>query len=154
MVKYWEMAIEHGNIIALENYLSEILKDNGEIPYDNSKIEMAIRKADLKEKTNDNMKLLKLYIKYAIHIQDEALFFHLYETYKTTKPFETFHLFYMARGPLIKTETCPLCMEEKKEIIPFDCIWHGYCVMCTLKLKECGICKIAKHPHFAEMFDA
>ena len=174
MVKYLEMAIEHGNIIALENYLSEIVKDNSTIPYDKNKIEMAIRKVVMKEKMNDNMNLLQKCIKYAIHIQDEALFFHLYETYKTaslthsqmgtaslthpqmgmtTKPFETFHLFYMGRCPLIKTETCQLCMKEEKKIIPFDCFWHGYCMMCTLKLKECRICKIAKHPHFAEMFD-
>ena len=154
MVKYYGMSIEHGNIKALNNYLSEILKDNGEIPYDKNKIEMAIRKVDMKEIPNDNMKLLQKCIKYTIHVQDETLFFHLYETYKTAKPFETFHLFYMARLPLIKIETCLLCMEEKKEIIPFDCIWHGYCVMCTFQLKECGICKIAKHPYFAKMFDA
>ena len=153
MVKYYGMAIEHGDVSYLETYLSEILKDNSEIPYDKAKIEMFIRKADMKEKTNDNMKLLKLCIKYAIHVQDDALFFHLYEKYKMTKSFETFHLFYMARRPFIKIETCPLCMEEKKEIIPFDCICHGYCVMCTLKIKECGMCKIPKHPHFAKMFN-
>ena len=169
MVKYWEMAIEHGNIIVLNNYLSEIVKDNSTIPYDKSKIEMAIRNADLKEKTNDNMNVnvLQKCIKYAIHIQDETLFFHLYETYKTsslthsqmgigmtTKPFETFHLFYMGRCPFVKIETCSVCMEEDKKIIPFDCFWHGYCVMCTFKIKECAICKIPKHPYFAKMFEA
>ena len=173
MVKYWEMAIEHGNIQTLKYYLSEILKDKGTIPYDKSKIEMFIRKVDMKEK----MKLLKLCIKYAIHVQDEALFFHLYDTYgitqprigmkrprsgmtslthprmETTKLFETFHLFYMGRRPFVKIETCSLCMEEEKKIIPFDCFWHGYCMMCTLKLEKCAICKIPKNSHFAKMFD-
>ena len=153
MVKYYEMAIELGNPRSINFYLSEILKDIGKIPYNKNKLNTAIRNVDMKEKTNDNMKLLRLCIRYVIRIQDDDLFFHLYESYKTAKPFETFHLFYMARRPLAKIETCPMCMEDEKEIIPFDCLWHGYCMMCTLCINECGMCKIAKHPHFVEMFD-
>ena len=97
MVKYWEMSIEHGYLLALHDYLSEILKDGGgTIPYDKNKLNTAIRKADLKikmdatqkvdvdEEKPDKKKLLQKCAKYAIHVQDEALFFYLYETYKTS----------------------------------------------------------------------
>jgi len=39
---------------------------------------------------------------------------------------------------------CPICMEEK-DLIPFDCFGHFFCVECEKKTIKCSLCRISRN---------
>jgi len=45
---------------------------------------------------------------------------------------------------LSKHGECAICMEEK-ELIPFDCFGHFFCVECEIKTTKCSVCRISRN---------
>jgi tetratricopeptide (TPR) repeat protein len=43
-----------------------------------------------------------------------------------------------------KQGECPICLEEK-ELIPFDCFGHFFCVECDKKTNKCALCRISRN---------
>ena len=140
------MAIENGDEYAMCNLGYYYEKENN-IPEMLKYFEMLIEKNIVL-----NYFRLKKLINSLIKIENKNLFLKLYSKYSTHEVFGKFHRFYMARKSLIKIDSCPICMEDS-EIIPYDCLWHGYCIMCTVKIEECCVCKIKKHPDFVNLFE-
>ena len=95
---------------------------------------------------------MKEIITFSLKNNTKMLFLKLYSKYSTHPVFGKFHQFYMTRKQFSKTDSCPICMEEC-EIIPYDCLWHGYCIICSLKIEECSLCKIPKNQYFQDMFE-
>ena len=146
MLKYYHMAIEKEYTYAMCNlgfYYHEQKNFEEMLKYYEMLIEKNIILDDY---------VLKNLIHTLIKIENTNLFLKLYSKYSTHQAFGKFHRFYMARKSLIKIDSCPICMEDS-EIIPYDCLWHGYCIMCTLKIEECCVCKIHKNQDFVHLFE-
>jgi TPR repeat protein len=68
---------------------------------------------------------------------------------QTQKHLNTLYAFYHAREPLKKQDRCPVCLEDECELIPYDCLYHYYCMHCYCKYDTCPQCKVPKNPAFA-----
>jgi hypothetical protein len=44
----------------------------------------------------------------------------------------------------VKHEECPICLEEK-ELIPYDCFAHFFCVNCEKRINKCSLCRISRN---------
>ena len=145
MLKYYQMASEKGNDLAMNN-LGNYYKEQNNIPEILKYYQMAIEKIN-----NLEEKKIKEIITFSLTNNTKMLFMNLYSKYKHHPVFAKFHNFYMPRKQFGKTDSCQICMEEC-EIIPYDCFWHGYCVICTLKIDKCSICKIHKSIDYVNIF--
>ena len=145
MLKYYLMAIEKGNVIAMFNL--------GDFYEKEKNYEEMLKYYEMLIEKNIHLKdnVLKKLINCLIEVENKDLFLKLYSKYSTHQVFGKFHRFYMARKQFSKIDSCPICMEEC-EIIPYDCLWHSYCITCSLKIDKCSMCKINKNPDFKNLF--
>jgi hypothetical protein len=43
-----------------------------------------------------------------------------------------------------KFDECPICLTEK-DLIPFDCFGHFYCLECDKRINKCSLCRISRN---------
>jgi tetratricopeptide (TPR) repeat protein len=61
--------------------------------------------------------------------------------------FPKFKHFWNGRKKFITHDDCSICYDEKKELIPFDCLHHSYCLSCYITIDKCAYCEFPKHPN-------
>jgi len=62
--------------------------------------------------------------------------------------FPKFNHFWAGRKKYITQGECSVCYDENKELIPFDCLHHSYCLPCYLSMDKCGQCSVIKSKSF------
>ena len=86
-----------------------------------------------------------------IEYKNYNLFFNFYEKFEHHDIFQKFHMFYTHRKKYMQLDECVICM-EKRDVFPYDCMGHMYCMMCYLNMDKCAMCNLCKNQEYINLF--
>lgn len=105
-------------------------------------------------KVNKKMTIIGSYLQkiiYEILLQNDMELYFVQEVITKYKIFSNLHSLLQFKINKRKlpnyynhTEKCSVCFEENIPTHLFDCLGHYYCIGCTIKIKECCMCKSHK----------